>query len=42
VTRRQYHKLLDAALTGEGHYDALPLRGAVSGADALRLVVAQD
>jgi leucyl/phenylalanyl-tRNA--protein transferase len=38
VTRRQYHKLLDAALTGDGRFDALPL----DGADALKLAGDRD
>jgi leucyl/phenylalanyl-tRNA--protein transferase len=41
VSRRQYHKLLDAALAGDGRFDALPLDQPVSGADALRLVSVQ-
>jgi leucyl/phenylalanyl-tRNA--protein transferase len=37
VSRRQYHKLLDAALAGEGRFDALPLDEPVSGERALEL-----
>jgi len=37
VTRRQYHKLLEAALIGEADFAALPLDRPVSGVDALRL-----
>jgi leucyl/phenylalanyl-tRNA--protein transferase len=36
VTRRQYHKLLEAALIGEGHFTALPADAPLSGAQALR------
>jgi len=36
VTRRQYHKLLDAALTGDGRFDTLPIDGPVAGGEALR------
>jgi len=36
VSRRQYHKLLDAALTGEARFDALPLDTPVDGTNALR------
>src|SRR5204863_10021144 len=35
VPRRQYHKLLEAALSGEGDFAALDLRNPVSGAQAL-------
>jgi leucyl/phenylalanyl-tRNA--protein transferase len=42
VSRRQYHKLLDAALAGDGRFDALPLDRAVNGADALRLASGKD
>jgi leucyl/phenylalanyl-tRNA--protein transferase len=35
VPRRQYHKLLEAALTGEGDFAALGTRRPVSGAQAL-------
>jgi leucyl/phenylalanyl-tRNA--protein transferase len=41
VTRRQYHKLLDVALTGDGRFDALPLDAPVAGADALRYALAR-
>ena len=41
VTRRQYHKLLDAALTGDGRFDALPLDRSVSGEEALRYAQAR-
>jgi leucyl/phenylalanyl-tRNA--protein transferase len=39
VPRRQYHKLLDAALGGEGRFDVLPLDRPVSGAQALELAL---
>jgi leucyl/phenylalanyl-tRNA--protein transferase len=39
VPRRQYHKLLDAALAGEGRFDALPADRPVSGAQALELAL---
>jgi leucyl/phenylalanyl-tRNA--protein transferase len=35
VPRRQYHKLLEAALTGEGDFAALGTRSPVTGAQAL-------
>ena len=35
VPRRQYHKLLEAALAGEGDFGALGLQRPVSGAEAL-------
>jgi len=38
VTRRQYHKLLEAALVGEGKFDALAPDVAISGVEALRYV----
>lgn len=37
VTRRHYHRLLDAALKGEGRFEALPLDHPVDGETALRL-----
>ena len=37
VTRRQYHRMLDAALKSEGRFDALPLDQPVDGETALRL-----
>jgi leucyl/phenylalanyl-tRNA---protein transferase len=37
VSRRQYHKLLEAALVGEGDFTALPASVPISGAEALRL-----
>ncbi len=37
VTRRQYHKLLEAALVGEADFAALPLDRPVTGAQALAL-----
>lgn len=36
ISRRQYHKLLEAALTGEADFAALSLDRPLSGADALR------
>jgi leucyl/phenylalanyl-tRNA--protein transferase len=38
VSRRQYHKLLEAALVGEADFAALPLDRPLSGAEALRHV----
>src|SRR6201982_4119297 len=38
--RRQYHKLLEAALTGEGDFAALGTKGPVSGAQVLALLTA--
>jgi leucyl/phenylalanyl-tRNA--protein transferase len=35
VPRRQYHKLLETALSGEGDFAALDVKGAVTGAQAL-------
>src|SRR5262249_14877001 len=40
VPRRQYHKLLEAALTGEGDFAALGTKGQVSGAQVLALLTA--
>jgi leucyl/phenylalanyl-tRNA--protein transferase len=40
VPRRQYHKLLDAALAGEGRFDVLPCDHPVSGTQALELALA--
>ena len=40
VSRRQYHKLLEAALIGEADFAALPLDRPVSGAQALALAAA--
>jgi leucyl/phenylalanyl-tRNA--protein transferase len=40
VPRRQYHKLLDAALRGEGRFNALPTDRPVSGLEALTLAQA--
>ena len=37
VSRRQYHRMLDAALKGEGRFDALTLDEPVSGEAALKL-----
>ena len=37
VPRRQYHKMLDTALHGEGRFDALPTDRPVSGPEALAL-----
>jgi leucyl/phenylalanyl-tRNA--protein transferase len=36
VSRRQYHRMLDAALKGEGRFDALPLDQPVGGETALK------
>ena len=36
VSRRQYHKLLEAALVGDGDFTALPAAVPLSGAEALR------
>ena len=38
VPRRQYHKLLESALSGEGDFAALDVKRAVSGAQALALL----
>ncbi|MGC1778097.1 MAG: leucyl/phenylalanyl-tRNA--protein transferase [Xanthobacteraceae bacterium] len=40
VSRPAYHKLLDAALVGEGNFGALPLDRAVSGQEALAYLTA--
>src|ERR1700730_9265715 len=40
VPQRQYHKLLEAALTGEGDFAALGTKGPVSGAQVLALLTA--
>src|ERR1700757_1331681 len=40
VPRRQYHKLLEAALAGEGDFAALGMRHPVSGAQVLALLTA--
>jgi leucyl/phenylalanyl-tRNA--protein transferase len=40
VSRRQYHKLLEAALIGEADFAALPLDVPISGAEALRRAMA--
>jgi hypothetical protein len=40
VPRRQYHKLLEAALTGEGDFAALGTKAPVSGAQVLALLTA--
>jgi leucyl/phenylalanyl-tRNA--protein transferase len=40
VPRRQYHKLLEAALTGEGDFAALGTKSPVSGAQVLALLTA--
>lgn len=42
VSRRQYHKLLDAALAGDGRFDALPPDVSVRGAEALKLASGKD
>jgi leucyl/phenylalanyl-tRNA--protein transferase len=41
VPRRQYHKLLEAALVGEGDFAALDIKRPVAGAQALA-VLAKD
>lgn len=38
VSRRQYHRLLESALDGEGNWRALPLDQPVAGAHALDLI----
>jgi leucyl/phenylalanyl-tRNA--protein transferase len=40
VPRPAYHKLLDAALVGEGRFNALPIDRPVSGAAALEYLAA--
>jgi leucyl/phenylalanyl-tRNA--protein transferase len=42
VTRRHYHRLLDAAIKGEGRFDALPLDRPVDGKTALKFATAQQ
>ena len=42
IPRRQYHKLLDTALAGEGRFDALPLTRPIEGKQALGLALAQQ
>jgi leucyl/phenylalanyl-tRNA--protein transferase len=37
VPKRQYHKLLETALVGEGHFGAVPIDWPISGDEALRL-----
>jgi leucyl/phenylalanyl-tRNA--protein transferase len=39
VARRQYHKLLDAAIAGDARFDALPLDRPVDGKRALELAL---
>ncbi|HVV61271.1 MAG TPA: leucyl/phenylalanyl-tRNA--protein transferase [Pseudolabrys sp.] len=41
VSRRQYHKLLEAALTSKGDFAALPVDRPVSGAEALARATAR-
>ncbi|HZP77194.1 MAG TPA: leucyl/phenylalanyl-tRNA--protein transferase [Pseudolabrys sp.] len=41
VSRRQYHRLLEAALIGEANFAVLPMRTPVSGADAVALATAE-
>ena len=41
VSRPAYHKLLDAALVGEGNFGALPLNRTVSGDEALARLAAE-
>ena len=38
VSRRQYHKLLEAALTAQASFAALPIDAAISGSEALALL----
>jgi leucyl/phenylalanyl-tRNA--protein transferase len=38
VSRRQYHKLLEAALTVQASFAALPIDEAISGSEALALL----
>jgi hypothetical protein len=38
VPRRQYHKLLEAALTGEGDFAALDTKHPITGAQVLALL----
>jgi leucyl/phenylalanyl-tRNA--protein transferase len=40
IPRRQYHKLLDAALANEGRFDALPLDRPIEGKQAVELALA--
>jgi leucyl/phenylalanyl-tRNA--protein transferase len=39
IPRRQYHKLLDVALAGDGRFDALPLDHPIDGKRALELAL---
>jgi len=39
VSRRAYHKQLETSLVGTGNFAALPLRPALSGAEALKLAM---
>jgi leucyl/phenylalanyl-tRNA--protein transferase len=41
VSKRRYHKLLEAALVGQGDFAALPLDPPISGAQALQLIGAR-
>jgi leucyl/phenylalanyl-tRNA--protein transferase len=40
VSRRQYHRLLDEALSGQGNFAAIPTDRPLSGEEALRLATA--
>jgi len=42
VSRRQYHKLLEAALAVEADFTALPIERPLTGADALALAMARS
>ena len=42
ISRRQYHKQLEAALIGQADFMALPVNRPISGAEVLRLATAED
>jgi len=42
VSRRQYHKLLEAALAVEADFTALPIERPITGADALARAMARS
>lgn len=42
VPRLRYRRMLDAAIQGQGHFEALPTHRAVKGAEALAVLGAED
>jgi leucyl/phenylalanyl-tRNA--protein transferase len=42
ISRRQYHKQLEAALIGEADFQALPIDRPISGVEALRLAMGSE